>query len=182
MYSRKGKIPKKLLHTVIIVCVAVICLTSIGMTAAKFVSESSADAAASVALFSPSLTSDNNIDISDIKKPGDSTQKTFQIRNYTEEDLSDVAMKYKIVLNTTGNLPLIFTVLDGDGNALAVWDCDGNGGDREYEYESPLVFSPGVAQTHEYTIRTQWQADRNGAQFSGMTDAVYVSVEWEQID
>ena len=91
-------------------------------------------------------------------------------------------MKYKIILKTTGNLPLCFTLLDADGNSLEVWDCDGTSGQQKYEYESPLVFSPGVAQTHDYTIRAQWQSDRNAARFSGMTDAVYVSVKWEQVD
>ena len=91
-------------------------------------------------------------------------------------------MKYKIILKTTGNLPLTFTLLDGEETVLETWDCDGISGKQEYKYESPTVFSPGVAQTHNYKIRAQWQSDRNAARFSGMTDAVYVSVKWEQVD
>ena len=91
-------------------------------------------------------------------------------------------MKYTISLKTTGNLPLCFTLLDADGNSLEVWDCNGTNGQQEYKYECPTVFSPGVAETHDYTIRAQWQSDRNAARFSGMTDAVYVSVKWEQVD
>ena len=182
MYSRKGIIPKKLLHAAIVVCLFVLCLTSVGITSAKYISQSHGNDSASVARFSPSLISENNIDISDIKKPGDSTEKTFKVQNFSGDSVSEVTMKYTISLKTTGNLPLCFTLLDADGNTLAVWDCDGTSGQQKYEYESPLVFSPGVAQTHDYTIRAQWQSDRNAARFSGMTDAVYVSVKWEQVD
>lgn len=183
MYSQKGRIPRKLLHTAIIICVAVLCLTSVGITSAKYISQSHGNDSASVARFSPSLISENNIDISDIKKPGDSTEKTFKVQNFSGDSVSEVTMKYTISLKTTGNLPLTFTLLDANGNSLKVWDCNGTNGQREYKYESlTTVFSPGVEGTHNYKIRAQWQSDRNAARFSGMTDAVYVSVKWEQVD
>ena len=182
MHSQKGRIPRKLLHTAVIICVAVLCLTSVGITSAKYISQSHGNDSASVACFSPSLISENNIDISDIKKPGDSTEKTFKVQNFSGDNVSEVTMTYTITLKTTGNLPLTFTLLDANGNSLKVWDCNGTNGQREYKYESPTVFSPGVAQTHNYKIRAQWQSDRNAARFSGMTDAVYVSVKWEQVD
>ena len=182
MHSKKGRIPRKLLHTAIIICVAVLCLTSVGITSAKYISQSHGNDSASVACFSPSLISENNIDISDIKKPGDSTEKTFKVQNFSGGSVSEVTMTYTITLKTTGNLPLTFTLLDGEETVLETWDCDGISGKQEYKYESPTVFSPGVAQTHNYKIRAQWQSDRNAARFSGMTDAVYVSVKWEQVD
>ena len=182
MHSQKGRIPRKLLHTAVIICVAVLCLTSVGITSAKYIFQSHGNDSASVACFSPSLISENNIDISDIKKPGDSTEKTFKVQNFSGDSVSEVTMKYTISLKTTGNLPLTFTLLDAAGKPLEVWDCNGTNGQREYKYESPTVFSPGVAQTHDYTIRAQWQSDRNAAQFAGMTDAVYLSVIWEQVD
>ena len=182
MHLQKGRIPRKLLHTAVIICVAVLCLTSVGITSAKYIFQSHGNDSASVACFSPSLISENNIDISDIKKPGDSTEKTFKVQNFSGDNVSEVTMTYTITLKTTGNLPLTFTLLDANGNSLKVWDCNGTNGQREYKYESPTVFSPGVAQTHNYKIRAQWQSDRNAARFSGMTDAVYVSVKWEQVD
>lgn len=182
MHSQKGRIPRKLLHTAVIICVAVLCLTSVGITSAKYISQSHGNDSASVARFSPSLISENNIDISDIKKPGDSTEKTFKVQNFSGGSVSEVTMTYTITLKTTGNLPLCFTLLDADGNSLEVWECNGTNGQQKYEYESLTVFSPGVAGTHDYTIRAQWQSDRNAARFSGMTDAVYLSVKWEQVD
>ena len=183
MHSQKGRIPRKLLHTAVIICVAALCLASIEMASAKYIFQSHGNDSASVARFSPALINENNIDISDIKMPGDSsTEKTFTVQNFSGGSVSEVTMKYTISLKTTGNLPLTFTLLDADGNSLEVWDCNGTNGQREYQYESPTVFSPGVAGTHDYTIRAQWQSDRNAARFSGMTDAVYLSVKWEQVD
>ena len=182
MHSQKGRIPRKLLHTAVIICVAVLCLTSVGITSAKYISQSHGNDSASVACFSPSLISENNIDISDIKKPGDSTEKTFKVQNFSGDSVSEVTTKYTISLKTTGNLPLCFTLLDADGNTLAVWDCNGTNGQQEYKYECPTVFSPGVNETHGYRLKAEWPAGQNDSKFSGMTDAVYVSVKWEQVD
>ena len=182
MHSQKGRIPRKLLHTAVIICVAVLCLTSVGITSAKYISQSHGNDSASVACFSPSLISENNIDISDIKKPGDSTEKTFKVQNFSGGSVSEVTMTYTITLKTTGNLPLCFTLLDADGNSLEVWDCNGTSGQREYKYESPTVFSPGTTQSHAYQLKAEWSNTQNDSKFSGMTDAVYVSVKWEQVD
>lgn len=183
MHSQKGRIPRKLLHTAVIICVAVLCLTSVGITSAKYISQSHGNDSASVACFSPSLISENNIDISDIKKPGDSTEKTIKVQNFSGDSVSEVTMKYTISLKTTGNLPLTFTLLDANGNSLKVWDCNGTNGQREYKYESlTTVFSPGTPQSHTYQLKAEWSNTQNDSKFSGMTDAVYLSVKWEQVD
>ena len=183
MHSQKGRIPRKLLHTAVIICFAVLCLASIEMAWAKYILQSHGNDSASVACFSPSLISENNIDISDIKKPGDSTEKTFKVQNFSGDSVSEVTMKYTISLKTTGNLPLCFTLLDADGNSLEVWDCNGTNGQQEYKYESlTTVFSPGTPQSHTYQLKAEWSNTQNDSKFSGMTDAVYVSVKWEQVD
>ena len=183
MHLQKGRIPRKLLHTAVIICVAVLCLTSVGITSAKYIFQSHGNDSASVACFSPSLISENNIDISDIKKPGDSTEKTFKVQNFSGDSVSEVTMKYTISLKTTGNLPLCFTLLDADGNSLEVWDCNGTNGQREYKYESlTTVFSPGTPQSHTYQLKAEWSNTQNDSKFWGMADAVCVSVKWEQVD
>ena len=182
MYSQKGRIPRKLLHTAVIICVAVLCLTSVGITSAKYISQSHGNDSASVACFSPSLVYDNNIDISDIKKPGDSTEKTFKVQNFSGDSVSEVTIKYTITLETTGNLPLRFTICDVSESNSVIWTCDGISGNQKYKYECPLVFSPGTTQSHAYQLKAEWPAGQNGAQFAGLTDAVYVSVKWEQVD
>lgn len=183
MHSQKGRIPRKLLHTAVIICVAALCLASIEMASAKYIFQSHGNDSASVARFSPALINENNIDISGIK-PGYSTEKTFTVQNFSGDSVSEVTMKYTISLKTTGNLPLRFTLLDAGGHSLKVWDCNGTNGQREYKYECPLVFSPGTPQSHTYQLKAEWPntQNENDSKFSGMTDAVYVSVKWEQVD
>lgn len=182
MHSQKGRIPRKLLHTAVIICVAALCLASIEMASAKYIFQSHGNDSASVARFSPALINENNIDISGIKKPGNSTEKTFTVQNYSGGSVSEVTMKYTISLKTTGNLPLHFTLLDADGHSLKAWECNGTNGQREYKYECPLVFSPGTLQSHTYQLKAEWPNTQKDSKFSGMTDAVYVSVKWEQVD
>lgn len=183
MHSQKGRIPRKLLHTAVIICFAVLCLASIEMASAKYIFQSHGNDSASVACFSPSLIAENNIDISDIKKPGDSTEKTFKVQNFSGDSVSEVTMKYKIILKTTGNLPLTFTLLDGGENSVAVWNCDGTSGKQEYIFENnTLCFNAEASEHHDYKLKVEWQGEKNNARFSGMTDAVYLSVKWEQVD
>lgn len=185
MHSQKGRIPRKLLHTAVIICVAALCLASIEMASAKYIFQSHGNDSASVARFSPALNTENNIDISGIKKPGDSTTQTFKVQNFSGDSVSsvsEVTIKYTISLKTTGNLPLHFTLLDTHGHSLKAWDCNGTNGQREYKYECPLVFSPGTLQSHTYQLKAEWPNTQNDSKFSGMTDAVYVSVKWEQVD
>ena len=177
----KGKISRNLIRIVAAICAFSACLTMIGITLARYVSESNADGNATVALFSPSWTLEN-IDISGVKKPGDRVEKDFEIRNYTGDNLSEVCIQYKIVLKTTGNLPLHFALLDESTLQLQSWDCAGNSGECTFEYESLSVFAPATKQSHGYTLLVEWNSAQNGSQFAGAVDAVCIEVEWTQED
>lgn len=182
MVLLKGKISRNLIRIVAAICTFLACLTTIGITLARYVSESNADGSATVALFSPSWVSEN-IDISGVKKTGDRVEKNFEIRNYTEDNhLSEVCVRYKIVLKTTGNLPLHFVLLDESALQLQSWYCTGNSGECTFEYESSSVFAPATKQSHGYTLLVEWNSAQNGAQFAGAVDAVCIEVEWTQED
>lgn len=179
---RAEKILRTTVYLTLIIGFLVLCSASVGLVTAKYASESSASDAAMVARFSPSLISETNIDISGIKKPSDSVERNFKVQNFTGDDVSEVKMEYTIILKSSGNLPLKFTLYSGGGSELAVWDLDGVSGKQEYIYQCPLAFGPSVSQTHEYTLKAEWPALRNNERFSGLTEAIYVAVEWEQID
>lgn len=184
MRPNKGQIPREFLRMAIFVCLAALYLTSVGLASSKFVSEASAADGATVAQFSPSFNVEN-IDVSGIQKPGDQTDNIrFTVQNYTDDKTSEVTIKYKIVVKTTGNLPLKFSILNSEGTSvIAVWNCNGTIGEQMYEYANDtFVFSPGVNETHSYTLKVEWPREKNGAQFAGLTDAVYLSVVWEQVD
>ncbi|MGN0164554.1 MAG: hypothetical protein ACI39R_00080 [Lachnospiraceae bacterium] len=182
MHSIKGQIPQRMLNVAIIICIGLLFLSFIGITTAKFVSKTEGNDNASVAYFSPALNS-VKIDITEITIPGNSTEKSFTVQNYSDDELPEVAMKYKIILKTTGNLPLKFTVIDGEENDVFTCSCDGISGEQEYSYEkASFIFKADEKGTHEYKLKVEWPEEQKDARFSGMTDAIYLAIEWEQID
>ena len=147
----------------------------------KFFSGASGGDGARVARFSPGFTSAKVLDFE--KTPGYNAEIGFSVQNYSDDSLPETAMKCKIVLKTTGNIPLTFTLMDSAENPLQTWECDGTSGEQLYEYsDSSLVFSMGVKQSQAYKLKAEWKSDKKDARFSGMTDAVYVEAVFEQID
>ena len=137
---------------------------------------------ARAAHFSPDFTSANVLDVKNAT-PGYNSEIDFSVQNYSGEKVSEAAVRYKIILKTTGNIPLTFTMLDGEENQLQTWECDGISGEQIYEYTNDsLVFSVERKETRNYKLKIEWPSNRNNAQFSGMTDAVYLAAEFEQID
>ena len=179
--SKHGK-PKPH-HSVLVFRVAALLMCLVLLTAyllsgaySKFYTSASGGDSGRVAHFSPDFTSANVLDFENAT-PGHTDKIDFTVQNYTDDKASEVAMKYKIVLKTTGNIPLTFTLLDGE-TTLKVW----NYGEREYEYDPSRVFGVGTKETHNYKLKIEWPSGKNSAQFSGMTDAIYLSAEFEQID
>lgn len=151
----------------------------------KFYTSASGGDSARVARFSPAFTSNSHEIIVSDELPGYSAEIPFEVKNTSDDKVSEVAMKYKIVVKTTGNIPLTFTLYDKDEHQLNSdsWDCNGISGEQIYEYENiSLVFGVGTIKTEKYKLKIEWPSDRKNAQFSGMTDAVYLGVEFLQID
>ena len=166
---------------VLLVCLVLITTYLLSGAYSKFYTSASGGDSARVARFSPSFNS-NKIIVSD-QLPGYSAEVPFEVKNTSGDKASEVAMKYKIVLKTTGNIPLTFTLKNSEGTALQTRNCDGKSGEQIYEYTSDsLVFGVGTKETVQYKFKIEWPEAQNNAQFSGMTDAVYLSVEFEQID
>lgn len=167
----------------LLVCLVLITTYLLSGAYSKFYNTASGGDNARVARFSPEFTS-TVINVEN-RLPGYSAEIPFTVQNTSDENPSEVAMKYKILLKTTGNIPLKFTLLDKDENQLnsATWDWEGISGAKTYEYTNDsLVFGVGRKETQNYKLKIEWPSGENDAKFSGMTDAVYLEVEFEQID
>ena len=165
----------------LIVCLVLITTYMLSGAYSKFFSGASGSDSARVAHFSPKFTSTGVFDVKDAK-PGYLAEIDFTVQNYSGEEMPEVAMKYKIVLKTTGNIPLTFTLKNSEGTALQTRNCDGKSGECVYEYDPSRVFSVGTNEEDNYSLKIEWENTKKDAKFSGMTDAVYLAVEFEQID
>ena len=190
-YKSKHKNSDKSYYRVLIFRIAALlaCLTLITAymlsgAYSKFYSGASGADNARVAEFSPDFTSAQVLDVENAT-PGYTAETEFSVHNFSGEKIPEVAMKYKIILKTTGNIPLNFTVCKSDGSGSQDFVCDGTSGKQEYVYSNDsFVFGANSKETQTYKLKAVWQANNNNnnARFSGMTDAVYLEAEFEQID
>lgn len=97
--------------------------------------------------------------------PGEQSSHLLEVRNKSE-----VAVEYTIaVKNTTGNLPLSFTV-DGVG-------ADETSG--EFSYTEPL--QPNESK-RSYVLQIMWPEDISSPDYAGMVDLIKVTVTANQKD
>lgn len=163
-------------------CLTLVTLYLLSGAYSKFYSSDSSADNARVAEFSPDFTFAQVLDVENAT-PGYSAEKEFSVKNFSGEKIPEVAMKYKIILKTTGNIPLKFTVCKSDGSLSQDFICDGISGKQEYVYSNDsFVFGANSKETQTYKLKAVWQAEKNDARFSGMTDAVCLEVEFLQID
>lgn len=162
-------------------CLTLISVYLLSGAYSRFYTSASGADSARVAEFSPDFTSDKVLDFN--KTPGYTANINFSVQNYSGENPPETAMKCKIVLKTTGNIPLTFTLFDGTETELQTWECDGTSGEQIYEYTNgSLVFGVGAKEIRTYKLKAEWKSEKNDARFSGMTDAVYLEAVFEQID
>lgn len=166
----------------LLACLTLITAYMLSSAYSKFYSSASSADNARVAEFSPDFTFAQALDVENAT-PGYSAEKEFSVKNFSGEKIPEVAMKYKIILKTTGNIPLKFTVCKSDGSLSQDFICDGISGKQEYVYSNDsFVFGANSKETQTYKLKAVWQAEKNDARFSGMTDAVCLEVEFLQID
>lgn len=169
-------------------CLTLISVYLLSGAYSRFYTSASGADSARVAHFSPKFPSAEIITVEN-QLPGfpDVTDNSyvidFTVQNTSDENPSEVAMKYKIILKTTGNIPLKFTVCKSDGSNSKEFNCNGTSGEQKYYYTNDtLVFGVGTKETDSYKLKIEWSSDKKDAEFSGMTDAVYLEAVFEQID
>ena len=168
---------------VLLACLTLITTYLLSGAYSKFFSGASGGDGARVACFSPDFTSANVLDVENATPGAYTAEIDFSVQNYSDEKLPETAMKYKIILKTTGNIPLTFTLMDGEETTLQAWECDGISGEQIYEYtDSSLIFGVGAKEIRTYKLKAEWKSNKNDARFSGMTDAVYLEAVFQQID
>ncbi len=118
--------------------------------------------------------------------PGEAAQPLeFKVVNYSGEVVSEVAMDYQIEIETTGNLPLDFTLtpVPAEGGGTDDMISGGailrNGAVTETLSGGAFPLT-GNKQEHTYRLSAQWPADMSEAGYAYEIDLVTVTVKAQQ--
>ena len=165
-YEKKNKMRLPISAYLTYLLVATLLFT--GVNFSKFATTSSGEDSARVAKFAVTENSveTEKIVFSDLI-PGDT--KTWE---FTVSFDCEVAAQCKMLLTSTGNLPLQY-ILTHDGKMQEV-----NLSDLLEIYQ----VAAGYNGTQTFTLTATWDEDDNNIEYMGMADAITLSIITEQID
>lgn len=162
--------------------------TSLGTSAtlAKYASQTSTEATMQVAAFAGGGTVDFDV-VLEKMSPGQTKSVPFTVQNYDGDGESDVMLNYSVQVETTGNLPLEFT-LQGDTQSGDSGSADGTSvtagpledGEAPHTKIAKNGVLPPVAvggrKQHSYRLDVTWNAGDKNEDYSHEIDLVTVTV------
>lgn len=175
----------RIMGYMLLLTVASLCVAALSY--ARYSTKVSGAATAVVAAWGSDYTTDtaNIIDVSGLT-PGSSLVYKFRVTNEKDGKVSEVAQSYFVTVETTGNLPLTFTLsLENSpsaGSAVAVTDAS-----RTLSFINNKSVSdggslpPAVSVSHNYILTVSWPQDQNGEKYAGEIDQVSLTVNAQQI-
>lgn len=175
-------IKKIVLHISIVALVAVLLVSAFFLPEiwARFRTEDKISDGAQVAGFvleSDLQTQSTNFFVPEDLLPGSAPQSfTFFVTNQKSSGaVSEVDLTYTVVVSSTANLPLVFTL-----ERIDEAEPDVSKGGVELSGE----MSATDAQTHQYRLTVEWgsgEADK-AAQYADKVDLITITVNCEQVD
>lgn len=170
---------KKHLATGRIVCyllfLTVVCTLVFGASFSRFASQATGTGTANVA----EVALNSQVDLSEKLKgmvPGDIRAIEIQVSNRKDGAVSEVTQSYTVSIETTGNLPLTYSLATKDtpttGHAL---DQSGN----------PLVWTGGLLPhteptTHTYILTVSWPSGNAAPTLTNEIDFITITVDSKQ--
>ena len=157
-----------------LLCFTMACTLVLGITYARYRSSVTGTGTASVAR----VALDSKADLSSILQrmtPGDSRNIDISVSNVKDGRTSEVTQDYSIIINTTGNLPLVYE--------LAQKNSTGAG---TYVTTSTIPKSDGNSRAcsentvHEYTLTVKWPTNSTDASYADEIDKVTLTVDSKQ--
>lgn len=145
---------------------------------AKYVSDNDTDEGSGIASFDFIINNGETIelDLSSIKAPGDSEEFTFRIAS---PDTNEVRVEHLVRVDSSNNLPLEISVTPAGESSVSSEAEKGTG--IVYNIQSLTTVEPNVASTETFTVTVEWPATARNVSYSGMNEAVCVSVSGTQV-
>lgn len=151
-------------------------------TLARFAAQGNIGASALVAAFASGTTLNLELGTQGAMSPGESRSIDFVVTNQESGIISEVPLTYQLQIETTGNLPLQFS-LSGEKTDKKDTESQLAGALDETlcAMGGTLPSSGGFgACSHSYTLTISWPEDQNTEKYSYEIDRLSVKISTEQ--
>ncbi len=137
---------------------------------------------AHVARYAFSVTDGTNVteqklDLSAVKQPGDSTSCVFTVTNRDTNGICEVTQDYTINVETAGNLPLTYRLSRNDNPAIGYAATTNP---ALYSHEE-MTLPCGDETSHTYTLTIEWPADEKAEAYANGVASVKLRIRSEQV-
>lgn len=163
-----------------LLCLGLVCALGLGLTYARYSSAITGTGKATVA----KVTLDSKADLSNVLQgmtPGAECTVSLMVSNAKDSNMSEITQEYSVIVKTTGNLPLEFT-LENSGSA----------GEETYvnpesatDENNSRTWSGGRMPhskkvTHNYTLKVRWPEEKKDATYADEIDKVTLTIDAKQ--
>lgn len=182
MRSNRGKL--KIIRYLLYIALVTTIVTSVSL--ARYASSQDIYAKGLVASLATGSTTRIDVPLDDMY-PGMSEKTVrFNVVNYSGDKVSEVAMDYEIQIETTGNLPLAFSLRgdkqsgDSDPNSLLVGTMDPD--TRKAVGGRLPIAGAGQKTEHTYQLTVTWPETEASVDYSKEIDMLTIRVNAAQVD
>ena len=120
-----------------------------------------------------------DIDLSDLE-PGSVNRYDFSILNNINENMSDVAIAYNIILKTGNYMPLDIKLYDSSENLL----FDSSNGVKTEEglllKTDDIIMPYSESVKNDYSLEVVFPEEYSGEEYSGLVDYINLTIEASQ--
>ena len=166
-------------------CLSLVCMVVFGVSYARYTTSVSGNASAwTAAVAMDGKITTTQVDVSGMQ-PGDKKEISFQVINFSNDKVSEVAQNYAITVKTAGNLPFTFTLEPvspgtADINSKAGWAGDMKETGDVWKTEISGFLPAAEQTTHSYKLYIEWPTKATEPKYADEIDVVTLIIHAEQ--
>ncbi len=103
--------------------------------------------------------------------PGSIESYNFKVLNTDHDQLTEVAVAYRIKLKKTNNLPIVVELYKDGVNTNIL---------NENNESGIYVFNTNEKEEHSYELKIKWDSNKNEFEYANLEDSLDIVIESEQ--
>ena len=178
-----------LIKIIILIILLLSCFKIVKTTYAKYQSTATSEATMDLAYYLLNETSiSQDLKVASILPSASAYTYDIYVANYRDDERTETALEYTIILKTTTNLPLIYAMYK-DGNTQTNLISSTNTrteADSYGTYFTYITIEPGTLgfdtnESHTYTLSISFPTSYNDSSYEGIIEYIQVTVNAGQI-